>query len=166
MLRWPTMKGFSKTLLIVFFSLAFGAAAFAQDNMVTTEAIGPVSGSLNVTFPPTTCFAADTVVLTGNVHVVVQVDTTAGTMDVHVNLMTVKGTGSNGKYIGNGAASFLGLPIGTTSVAFAGDLYPPTPCRAGFTTQGALPLTVSWTLGTDGTLSTVNAVVPVAVAGT
>lgn len=155
----PSMKIFSKTLLIVFFSLAFAAAPFAQDNMVTTEAIGPLSGNLTVNYPPVPCINPDAVSFTGNVHVVVQVDTTAGTMDVHINLMTVKGTGSNGKYIGNGAASFLGLQIGATSIPFAADLYPPSPCRAGFTTQGALPLTVSWTLGTDGTLNQVSAAV-------
>ena len=151
------MTKISKTILLVFFSITLGAAALAQNSNV--EAIGPLSGTLTVNYPPNPCVSADAVSFTGNVHVVVQVNTAQNTMDVHVNLMTVKGTGSYGKYIGNGSASFMDLPFATAqSLVIAADLYPPSPCRAGFTPQGALLIAVEFTLGTDGTLNQVLAV--------
>ena len=109
---------------------------------------------------PSTCVSPDTVNFTGNVHVVAQVDTVANTVDVHINLMTVKGTGQNGKYIGNGATSMLSLPAGISPgpINFAADLHPPNPCRAGFTSQGALQITVRLTFAADNTLATVSAV--------
>ena len=157
------MKKISKILTMVLSLIcALGMAAFTQqDTTVTSEAIGPLSGSVLVGFPfaPPTCVFPDTVNFTGNVHIVAQVDTVANTVDVHINLMTVKGTGQNGKYIGNGAPSILSLPGGISSgpINFAADLHPPGPCRAGFTSQGALPITVRLTFAADNTLATVSA---------
>ena len=158
------MKKCSKILTMVLSLIcALGTAAFAQqDTTVTSEAIGPLSGSVLVISPPgpSTCVSPDTVNFTGNVHVVAQVDTVANTVDVHINLMTVKGTGQNGKYIGNGATSMLSLPAGISPgpINFAADLHPPNPCRAGFTSQGALQITVRLTFAADNTLATVSAV--------
>lgn len=76
------------TMLFLLCALCTSAAA----QQVTTEMIGPLSGSLTIAYPigPPSCPASgqqDTITLTGNVHVVATVDTTANTVDYHVNLL-------------------------------------------------------------------------------
>ena len=56
-------------------------------------------------------------------------------------------------------------PGATQTVSFAGNLFPPVPCRAGFTSQGALPIAVTFTLGTDNTLNQVSAIAQVPGTG-
>jgi hypothetical protein len=77
------------------------------------------------------------------VNVVAQVDPSQNTVDVHLNLQDVKGTGSNGTYVANGAADVLSQPYSASiAVPIHANLYPPSPCRSGFNSQGALPVTV------------------------
>jgi hypothetical protein len=98
---------FSKLLLTTLCLLgALSASALAQQ--VTTEMIGPLSGSFTVNSPNSPCAGQDNITFTGNVHVVASVDTTASTVDYHINLLSVKGTGSLvSKYVASGATDLL-----------------------------------------------------------
>ena len=147
---------------------ALSAAAFAQqDTIVTTEMIGSLSGTLTVAFPqgPPSCPAAgqqDTVTFAGSVHVGASVDLTTNTVDYHINLLSVKGTGTLvSKYVANGATDLLdqGFPGSNISVPIQinANLYPNGPCRSGFPSTGAVPVVVTISFGTDSTLNTVSA---------
>jgi hypothetical protein len=132
---------------------------------VTSESNGPVSGVLTVSFPegPTGPICArDIVNFTGKIHVVTMVDMTDGTVDAYLNIASVKGEGNNGRYVGDGATSLLGQPWPNGPViVFQADLHPPSPCQAGFSSQGALPLVVNIEFSADGTVSGVSAAVQV-----
>jgi hypothetical protein len=72
---------------------ALSASAFAQQ--VTTEIFGPCTGQ-------------DTITFTGSVHVSTTVDTTQNTVDYHINLLSVKRTGTLvSKYVASGATDLL-----------------------------------------------------------
>ena len=148
----------------------FGAltpSIFAQQ--VTTEMIGPFSGSLTIAYPvgPPSCPASDqqdTITFTGNVHVSATYEATQNTMDYHVNLLSVKGPGTLvSKYIASGATNLIdpGFPGSNINVPIqlTGNLFPTGPCRSDFASTGALPLVVTVSFGTDFTLSTLSAVV-------
>lgn len=87
----------SKLLLITLCLLgAFSPLLLGQQ--VTTQMIGPLSGNLTITLPvgPPQCPASgqqDTITFTGSVHVSATVDSTQNTVDYHINLLSVKGTG-------------------------------------------------------------------------
>jgi hypothetical protein len=92
---------------------------FAQQ--VTTEMIGPLSGSFTINFPNGPCTGQDTITFPGNVHVSAAVDTTQNTVDYHINLLSVKGTGALvSKYVASGATDRLdqGFPGANISVPF------------------------------------------------
>ena len=157
---------FSKLLLTTLCLLgALSAPALAQQ--VTTEMIGPLSGTLTVAFPqgPPQCSAAsqqDTVSLTGSIHVGASVDLTTNTVDYHINLLSVKGTGTLvSKYVASGATDLLdqGFPGAniTVPIQISANLFPSGPCRAGFPSTGALPAVVTVSFGADFTLNTVSA---------
>ena len=136
----------------------------AQAQQVTTEMIGPLTGSLTINFPNNPCFGQqDTVTFTGNIHVVSTVDTAQGTVEYHINFLGVKGAGTVvAKYVANGATDLLDQNFpGTVSVPvpFSANLFPNGPCRAGFPSTGALPVVVTVSFGTDFTLNSVSAVV-------
>jgi hypothetical protein len=149
--------------------IALGTSSFGQavfGSHITSEAIGPLSGELLVSYgstPTSPPCNTDSVSFTGNVHVVTDVDTSQNTMDVHINLMTVKGNGTNGRYVGNGATSLLSQPKppNPNTILIQADLIPPGQCRAGFNSQGALPIAVTLTFAEDNTLAQVTAVVQV-----
>jgi hypothetical protein len=152
------MNRLRKTLLMSFLLLALSAAALAQQ--VTSEAIGSLTGALLVSQPGEPIFPPDTVTFSGNVHVLAIVDLATHTADIHINLMSVKGIGANGKYVANGAHSQPGEPYSPGNpvvVDFAADLFPPGQFRQGFPKEGALPLRVTILFGEDGTISTVTA---------
>ena len=135
-----------------------------QAQQVTTEMIGPLTGSLTINFPSGPCFGQqDTVTFTGNIHVVASVDATQGTVDYHFNLLGVKGTGTLvPKYIGTGATDLLDQNFpGTIAVPipFGANLFPNGPCRAGFPADGVLPIVVTISFNPDFTLNSVSAVV-------
>lgn len=152
---------------VLFLLGALTPSIFAQQ--VTTEMIGPLSGSLTIAYPagPPNCPASgqqDTITFTGNVHVSATYDPTQNTVDYHVNLLSVKGTGTLvSKYIASGATDLLdqGFPGSSISVPIqlTGNLFPSGPCRSGFSSTGALPLVVTVSFGTDFTLSTLSAAV-------
>lgn len=152
---------------MLFFLGVLCMSATAQQ--VTTEMIGPLSGSLTIAYPvgPPNCPASgqqDTVTFTGNVHVVASVDTAANTVDYHINLLSVKGTGTLvSKYVANGATDLLdqGFPGSSISVPIqlSGNVFPSGPCRSGFPSTGALPVVVTISFGTDFTLNTLSAAV-------
>ena len=154
------MRQFSKLLLVMLCAVsALATAAGAQQ--VTTEMIGPLTGGLTISMPVPTpiCPAADTVTFTGNIHVVATVDTTANTVDYHINLLSVKGRGTLvSKYIANGATDLLdqAFPVGPVHIAIRANLFPVNPCRAGFPSEGALPIVVTVSFGADFTLNTVS----------
>lgn len=133
---------------------------------VTTEMIGSFSGNLTVNnFPNGPCFGqTDNVTFTGSVHVVANVDTTANTVDYHINLLSVKGTGTvASKYVASGATDlldqgFAGANI-TIPIQINANLFPSGPCRVGFPSAGALPVVVTVSFGTDFTLNSVSAAV-------
>ena len=164
------MNRLRKTLLLSFLLIALSAAALAavaiDPQQVTSEAIGPLTGSLLVSYPSDPVFPADTVNFSGNVHVVAIVDLATHTADIHINLMSVKGIGANGKYIANGARSAPSEPFQPSEpyqpsepilVSFPADLFPPGPFRQGFPTKGSLPIRVSLLFGEDGTITSVTA---------
>jgi len=152
---------FSKLLLTTLCLLgALSASALAQQ--VTTEMIGPLSGSFTVNYPNGPCAGQDTVTFSGSVHVSATVDTTQNTVDYHINLLSVKGTGTlASQYIANGATDLLdqGFPGADIRVPIqiSANLFPSGPCRTGFPSTGALPIVVTISLGTDFTLNTVSA---------
>jgi hypothetical protein len=155
---------FSKLLLTTLCLLgALSASAFAQqDTIVTTEMIGSLTGSLIVTYPSGPCAGQDNVTLTGSVHVGASVDLTTNTVDYHINLLSVKGTGTLvSKYIANGATDLLdqGYPGSNISVPIQinANVFPNGACRAGFPSTGALPAVVTVSFGADFTLNTVSA---------
>ena len=85
--------------------------------------IGPLSGSFTITFPQNPICPAsgqkDIVTLTGNVDVSATYDPTQSTVDYHVNLLSVKSTGTLvSKYIASGATDLLdqGFPGPNISV--------------------------------------------------
>jgi len=159
------MMKFGKLLLMMWMIGVLAPSLFAQQ--VTTEMIGPLSGNFTVTFPsgPPYCPAAgqqDAVTFTGNVHVLTSYDPTQNTVDYHINLLSVKGTGTLvSKYIGSGATDLLdqGFPGSniTVSIAISANLFPNNPCNQGFPSTGALPIVVSISFGADFTLNTVSA---------
>ena len=102
------MKDLAKLPLILVSLCLLAAPVFAQDTIVTTEMIGSLSGSFTVTYPSSPICPAsgqqDTVAFTGSVHVGASVDLTTNSVDYHINLLSVKGTGTLvSKYIANGA---------------------------------------------------------------
>jgi hypothetical protein len=136
----------------------------AQAQQVTTEMIGPLSGTLTINFPSGACFGQqDTINFTGNVHVVAIVDAAQGTVDYHINLLGVKGTGNVvAKYVANGATDLLDQNFPGTQPQpspIKANLYPTGPCRAGFPSTGALPIVLTVTFGSDFTLNSVSAVI-------
>ena len=136
----------------------------AQAQQITTEMIGWLSGTLTINFPSGPCFGQqDTINFTGNIHVVTIVDKAQGTVDYHINLLGVKGTGMVvAKYVANGATDLLDQNFpGTVSVPvlFSANFFPTGPCRAGFPSTGALPVVVTVSFGTDFTLNSVSAVI-------
>jgi len=112
-------------LTVLFLFGAFTPSIFAQQ--VTTEMIGPLSGSLTIAIPvgPPQCPASgqqDTITFTGNVHVSATYDPSQNTVDYHVNLLSVKGTGTLvAKYIASGATDLLdqGFPDRTSAYRFS-----------------------------------------------
>ena len=136
----------------------------AQAQHVTTEMIGPLSGTLTINFPNGPCFGPqDTINFTGNIHVVAIVDTAQGTVDYHINLVGVKGRGTVvAKYVANGATDLLdqNFPGSQPQPSpIRANLYPTGPCRAGFPADGALPIVLTVSFGTDFTLNSVSAVI-------
>lgn len=153
-------------LVVVTLGLVGALCPPAAAQQVTTEMIGAFSGNLTVNnFPNSPCFGqTDNITFTGSVHVVTTVDTTANTVDYHINLLTVKGAGTVvTKYVGTGATDLLdqGFPGAniTVPIQINANLFPNGPCRAGFPSAGALPVVVTVSFGTDFTLNTVSAVV-------
>lgn len=132
----------SRLLLAMALSLLGTLCTSAAAQQVTTEMIGPLSGSFTITFPvgPPSCPASgqqDTITFTGNVHVSSTYDPTQNTVDYHINLLSVKGTGTLvAKYIGSGATDFLdqGFPGSSINVpiSLSANLFPNGPCRSGF----------------------------------
>jgi hypothetical protein len=158
----------SKLLLAMTLSLLGALCTSAAAQQVTTEMIGPLSGTFTITYPQNpVCPASgqqDTMTFTGNVHVSATYDPTQNTVDYHVNLLSVKGTGTLvSKYIASGATDLLdqGFPGPSISIPIqlTGNLFPNGPCRSGFPSTGALPIVVTVSFGTDFTLSTLSAVV-------
>lgn len=158
----------SKLLLgtMLFLFRVLGTSAAAQQ--VTTEMIGPLSGTFAITYPQDPICPAsgqqDTIIFTGNVHVSATYDPTQNTVDYHVNLLSVKGSGTLvSKYIASGATDLLdqGFPGSNISlpIQLTGNLFPNGPCRSGFPSTGALPLVVTVSFDTDFTLSTLSATV-------
>lgn len=84
-------------------------------------------------------------------------------MDYHINLLGVKGTGTQGrKYIGTGAIDLLdqNFPGSQPQPSpIRANLYPSGPCRDGFPSIGALPIVVTISFNPDFTLNRVSAVV-------
>jgi hypothetical protein len=120
---------------------------FAQQ--LTTEMFGPLSGSFTITF-------------TGNVHVSATVDTTQNTADYHINLLSVKGTGTLvAKYVASGATDLLdqGFPGAniTVPIQISANLFPNGPCRAAYPQSPVFPVVVTVSFGSDFTLNTVSA---------
>jgi hypothetical protein len=137
--------------------------AFGQQ--VTTEMIGPLTGTLDITFPNSPCDGQqDTITFNGEVHVVATVDSSQNMVDYHFNLASVKGTGTMvSKYVGNGAVDLLdqgfpGADINVT-ISISANLFPNGPCRAGFPAAGALPIVVTLSFNPDLTLNAVSATV-------
>jgi hypothetical protein len=137
---------------------------FAQQ--VTTEMIGPLSGSFTITYPQSpVCPASgqqDTITFTGNVHVSASVDTTQNTVDYDINLLSVKGTGTLvSKYVASGATDLLdqrfpGANI-TVPIQINTNLFPNNPCRAAYPNTPVFPVVVTISFGADFTLNTVTA---------
>lgn len=157
----------SRFLLVAVMLCLVGAlCTSAAAQQVTTEMIGSFSGNLTVNnFPNGPCFGqTDNVTFTGSVHVVANVDTTANTVDYHINLLSVKGTGTvASKYVASGATDlldqgFAGANI-TIPIQINANLFPSGPCRLGFPSAGALPVVVTVSFGTDFTLNSVSAAV-------
>jgi hypothetical protein len=155
---------FSKLLLATLCLLgALSASAFAQqDTIVTTEMIGSLTGSLIVTYPSGPCAGQDNGTSTGSVHVGASVDLTTNTVDYHITLLSVKGTGTLvSKYIANGATDLLdqGYPGSNISVPIQinANVFPSGPCRAAFPQSPVFPVVVTVSFGTDFTLNTVSA---------
>ena len=126
--------------------------------------IGPLTGSLTISFPSGPCFGQqDNIAFTANIHVVATVDTGQGTVDYHFNLLGAKGTATLvPKYIGTGAIDLLDQNFpGTVPVPipFGANLFPNGPCYAGFPADGALPIVVTISFNPDFTLNSVSAVV-------
>jgi hypothetical protein len=122
---------------------------------ITTHDIGAFAG--NIAYPPGPICPADTVTFTGNVNVVAQVDLSQNTIDIHLNLQDVKGIGDNGTYVANGAADVLSQPYSTSiTVPSHANLFPPSPCRSGFNSQGALPITVVLSFDENNVLTKVS----------
>lgn len=137
---------------------------FAQQ--VTTEMIGPFSGSFTLIYLQNpVCPASgqhDTITFSGSVHVSVTVDTTQNTVDYHINFLSVKGTGTIvSKYVASGATDLLdqGFPGANIAVPIqiSGNLFPNGPCRAAFPQNQVFPVVVTVSFGTDFTLNTVSA---------
>jgi len=137
---------------------------FAQQ--VTTEMIGPLSGSFTLTYPQNPICPAsgqqDTITVSGNVHVSATVDTTQNTVDYHINFLSVKGTGTIvSKYVASGATDLLdqGFPGANISVPIqiSANLFPNNPCRAAFPQNPVFPVVVTVSFGSDFTLNTVTA---------
>ncbi len=148
------MKRAVRVLLVVALCV-LSATAFAQQ--ITSQDIGAFTGKLTVTFPPSPCSPSDTVTFSGSINAVTQVDTTQNTVDIHLALQSVKGTGNFGTYVANGTADFLSQPLNSAiTVSFAANLFPPSPCRSGFTSQGALPVNVTLTLDQNNVLTGVS----------
>lgn len=143
---------------------ALSASALAQQ--VTTEMIGPLSGSFTITYPQgPVCPASgqqDTIVLIGSVHVSATVDPTQNTVDYHINLLSVKGTGTMvSKYVASGATDLLdqGFPGSniTVPIQLSANLFPTGPCRAAYPNGPVFPAVVTVSFGPDFTLNTVAA---------
>lgn len=158
----------SRLLLAMMLFLLGALCTSAAAQQVTTEMIGPLSGSLIITYPNSpVCPASgqqDTVTFSGSVHVSATYDSTQNTVDYHINLLSVKGTGTLvSQYIATGATDLLdqGFPGSNISVPIqlTGNLFPTGPCRSGFPSTGALPVVVTVSFGTDFTLSTLSATV-------
>jgi hypothetical protein len=144
----------------------FTLVAHAQT--VRTEIIGPLNGGLTITLPIDPCRGTDSITFVGNVHVNAAVDLTARTVDYHINLLSVKGTGTLAKYVGNGSVSLLNqtfvppdpiVPPDPVRLRFAANLIPEGVCRQSFNGTGALPVNVDVTFNTDGTLNTASSTV-------
>lgn len=157
----------SRLLLVVTTLGLVGAlCTSAAAQQVTTEMIGSFSGNLMVSnYPSGPCFGqADNITFTGSVHVVASVDTTANTVDYHINLLSVKGAGTVvSKYVASDATDlldqgFAGANI-TIPIQINANLFPTGPCRVGFPSAGALPVVVTVSFGTDFTLNSVSAAV-------
>ena len=130
------MKANRLTMLVLLTCAAVVPALAHQQ--ITTHDIGTFTG--NNAWPPCPICPADNVNFTGSVNAVAQVDPSQDTVDIHLNLQDVKGTGSNGTYVANGAADVLAQPYSASiTVPFHANLYTPSPCRSGFTPQCALP---------------------------
>ncbi len=162
------MKRFSLTILAVLVWIIPVSAQAPTDPLITSEAIGPLSGNLSFAHPISAdpCSGqVDNVAFTGNVHVVAVVDTTHSTVDYHVNLLNVKGAGSLGRYIGNGAASQFDLPFvppvpvtPPVPIRARARFQPPVPihCAAA---SAVLPIDIAVTFDADDTLASVSAAV-------
>jgi len=155
----------SRLLLATTLSLLGALCTSAAAQQVTTEMIGPLSGNLTINFPTGPCDGEhDTITFNGEVHVVATVDSLQNTVDYHINLASVKGTGTVvDKYVGNGSTDLLnqGFPGANINVpiSISANLYPSGPCRAGFPANGGLPLVVTVSFNPDFTLNTVSATV-------
>jgi hypothetical protein len=98
------------------------------------------------------------------VHVSATVDPTQNTVDYHINLLSVKGTGTLvSKYVASGATDLLdqGFPGAniTVPIQISANLFPTGPCRAAFTSGPVFPVVATGSFGTDFTLNTVSAAV-------
>lgn len=158
----------SRLLLATTVFLLGALCTSAAAQQVTTEMIGPLSGTFTLAYPTSpVCPASgqtDTITFTGNVHVVTTVDPTANTVDYHINLLSVKGTGTLvAKYVANGATDLLDQPFPGPSISVPiqinANLFPNGPCRAAFPTSPVFPVVVTVSFGADFTLNTVSAVV-------
>jgi len=156
----------SRLLLATMLSFLGELCTSAAAQQVTTEMIGPLSGTFTLTYPSSPICPAsgqqDTITLTGNVHLSTTVDPTQNTVDYHINLLGVKGTGTLvAKYIGSGATdlldqSFPGANI-TVPIQVSANLFPSGPCRAAYPNTPVFPVVVTVSFGADLTLNTVSA---------
>ncbi len=142
-------------LVLIAALCAFGANASGQQ--ITTQEIGPFTGMFTLNFPPSPCSPSDTVNFSGSINVVAQVDTIQNTADIHIALQDVKGTGNLGTYVANGATDLLSQPFSSAmKVSFGANLFPPSPCRSGFTSLGALPVNANLTFDQNYVLTGVT----------
>jgi hypothetical protein len=128
-LRGGFVAKFEKLLIMILFLCGvLVTSLFAQQ--VTTEMIGLLSGSFTMTYPTSPICPAsgqqDTITFTGNMHVSATVDTTQNTVDYHINLLSVKGTGTLvSKYIASGATDLLDQGFPGASITVPPDFHPP-----------------------------------------
>ncbi len=159
------------TLLVLL--LAIATPTWAQSK-ITSSLIGPFSGSFTVDYsqhPGDPCSPqTDNVTFTGNVHVEATVDTEQNTVDFHINLLSVKGTGTIVppspitppnpiKYAVSGAFDLLDETASPTPppIKVMANLYPGDPCRQGFNSQGAVPVTITLSFDPSWNLNAVSA---------